>query len=163
MTKKNQTQIIAEKGKQELFIIREFEAPRELVFKAFIEPELLMQWLGPREMTMEIEKLENTSGGSYRYVYSDAGGNKFGFNGVIHEIAAPERMIRTFEFEGLPERGHVSLETASFDILDGKRTKLTIHAVFKSVDDRDGMVMSGLERGVTDSHQRLDDLLAKGM
>jgi uncharacterized protein YndB with AHSA1/START domain len=162
MANKNETKVIAEKGKQELFIIREFEAPRELVFKAFCEPELLVQWLGPRDMTMEIEKLDNKSGGSYRFIHCNASGNEYGFNGVIHEVTAPERMIRTFEFEGLPERGHVSLETATFEALAGGRTKLTIQSIFKSVEDRDGMVMSGMERGVTDSHHRLDELLAKG-
>ena len=105
MSKKNQTTIIAEKGKQELFIIREFNAPRELVFRAFSEPELLLQWMGPDELEMKIEKLDNRSGGSYRFVHSDAAGDEYGFNGAIHEVTAPERMIRTFEFEGLPERG----------------------------------------------------------
>ena len=159
---KNQTKITAEPGKQELFITREFEAPRELVFRAFCAPELLLQWLGPRDMTMEIDRLDNRTGGSYRFLHCNAGGNKFGFNGVIHEVAEPERLIRTFEFEGLPEKGHVSLETATFEALPGERTKLVIHSVFRSVADRDGMVMSGMERGVVDSHQRLDELLAKG-
>jgi uncharacterized protein YndB with AHSA1/START domain len=162
MSKKNQTTIIAEKGKQELFVIREFNAPRELVFRAFNEPELLVQWLGPCEMEMHIEKLDNRSGGSYRFIHKDAGGNEYAFNGAIHEVAAPERLIRTFEFEGLPERGHVALETALFEELHDNRTKVTIQSVFRSVEDRDGMVMSGMERGVVDSHNQLDELLAKG-
>ncbi|HXC04130.1 MAG TPA: SRPBCC family protein [Bacteroidia bacterium] len=161
MTKKNQTRIIAEAGKQELFIIREFEAPRELVFKAFNDPVLLTKWLGSRDMTMEVEKLDNKTGGAYRFNHCDAGGNTYSFNGVIHDVTAPERIIRTFEFEGLPERGHVSLETALFDVLPGGRTKLTIQAVFKSVMDRDGMIQSGMERGVVDGHNRLDELLEK--
>ena len=162
MNTKNQTEIIAEKGKQELFITREFNAPRELVFKAFTDPKLLVQWLGPRNLTMEIEKLDNRTGGSYRFLHCNATGNTFSFNGVIHEVAEPERIIRTFEFEGLPERGHVSLETATFESLEGERTKLTIQSVFKSVADRDGMVESGMERGVVDSHNRLDELFEKG-
>ena len=161
MITKNQTKITAEKGKQELFITREFDAPRELLFEAFSDPKLLVQWLGPRDMTMEIEKYDNRTGGSYRFIHCNASGNKFGFNRVIHEVTAPERIIRTFEFEGLPERGHVSLETATFESLAGERTLLTIHSVFKSVADRDGMVMSGMERGVLDSHSRLDELLEK--
>jgi len=163
MTKKNQTKITAEPDRQELFITREFEAPRELVFKVFTDPKLLVQWLGPRDLTMQIEKLDNKTGGSYRFIHYDASGNQFGFNGVIHEVAEPERLIRTFEFEGLPERGHVSLETATFESLTGGRTKVIIHSVFKSVADRDGMVMSGMERGVVDSHNRLDELLVKGI
>ena len=158
---KNQTKITAEKGVQELFMTREFDAPRELVFKAFSDPELLVQWLGPRDMTMTIDYIDNRTGGSYRFLHCNASGNEFGFNGVIHDVTEPERMIRTFEFEGLPERGHVSLETATFEALSGSRTKLTIHCVFKSVADRDGMVMSGMERGVVDSHERLDELLNK--
>lgn len=161
MKTKNQTKIIAEKGKQELFITREFDAPRELVFQAFSDPKLVVQWLGPRELSMEIEKLDSRTGGSYRFVHCNASGNKFGFNGVIHDVTEPERIIRTFEFEGLPERGHVSLETATFEPLDEERTLLIIHSVFKSVADRDGMVMSGMERGVVDSHNRLDELLER--
>lgn len=157
---KNQTKVIAEKGIQELFITREFDAPRDLVFKAFSDPELLVQWLGPRDQSMKIEHLDNHTGGSYRFLHCSASGQEFGFNGVIHDVTAPERIIRTFEFEGLPERGHVSLETATFEPLDGNRTKLTIHSIFKSVADRDGMVASGMERGVRESHERLDELFA---
>jgi uncharacterized protein YndB with AHSA1/START domain len=156
---KNQTEIIAEKGVQELFITREFEAPRELVFKAFSEPELLVQWLGGCDMTMHIDHLDNRTGGSYRFVHCTASGQEYSFNGVIHDVTAPESMIRTFEFEGLPERGHVSLETATFEPLPNNRTKLTIHSVFKSVADRDGMVAAGMERGVREGHERLDELL----
>jgi len=158
---KNKTKTTAEQGVQELFIEREFEAPRELVFKAFNDPELLVQWLGPRDLTMSIDHLDSRTGGSYRFMHCPATGEGFGFNGVIHEVTGPERMIRTFEYEGMQERGHVSLETATFEPLIGGRTKLAIHCVFKSVADRDGMVASGMERGVTDSHERLDALLAK--
>jgi len=155
------TTIIAEAGKQELFIIREFDAPRELVFKAFIEPELLVKWLGPKNMTMNIDKMEPRSGGSYRYTHSDSKGNVHGFRGVVHEVAAPERIIQTFEYEGLPEKGHVTLDTARFEELPGNRTKVTAQSVFQSVADRDGMIQSGMERGVLDSHERLDALLAQ--
>jgi uncharacterized protein YndB with AHSA1/START domain len=158
---KNQTKVVAEKGVQELFITREFEAPRELVFKAFNDPELLLQWLGPRDQAMEIKHLDSRTGGSYRFLHCQASGNEFAFNGVIHEVTEPERMIRTFEFEGMPERGHVSLETAIFEPLDGGRTKLTIHCIYRSVADRDGMVMSGMEGGVRASHERLDELFEK--
>lgn len=160
MESKNQTQIIAETGKQELFIIREFDAPRELVFKAFCEPELLIQWVGPKELEMRIDKLENKTHGSYRFIHIDENGNEYGFNGVIHEVAAPERMIRTFEFEGLPERGHVSLEFLKFEALPNERSKITIQSVFKSVSDRDGMVQSGMERGVKDGFNKLDKLFS---
>src|SRR5689334_1131425 len=99
----NQTKVIAEPGKQELFIIREFDAPRDLVFKAFTDPKLLVQWVGPRELTMKIDKFNAKSGGNWRYTSSDSKGNEFGFHGVLHEVLAPERIIQTFEFENLPE------------------------------------------------------------
>jgi uncharacterized protein YndB with AHSA1/START domain len=158
---KNKTRIIAEPEKQEILITREFDAPRELVFKAFTDPELYVQWLGPRRLKMRLEKFEPWSGGRWRYIHTDQDGNEYAFHGVNHEVLPPERMIDTFEFEGLPEKGHVSLETARFEELPGRRTKLTIHAVFQSIADRDGMVQSGMEEGVNDSHDRLDELLAR--
>jgi uncharacterized protein YndB with AHSA1/START domain len=158
----NQTKITAAPGKQEFFIEREFDAPRELVFKAFNEPELLTQWLGPSSLTMEIEKFDNKSGGSYRFLHFDCNGTgeKYGFNGVIHEVAAPERIIRTFEFEGLPERGHVSLEFLTLEVVSNNRTKLNIQSVFKSVADRDGMLQSGMEGGMNEGFRKLDALFA---
>lgn len=163
MPTKNKTQIKAEPGRQELFITREFEAPRELVFKAFADPEILVQFLGPANMKMRIDKYSMKDGGSYRYVSIDDKGNEYGFHGVVHETKAPERVIQTFEFEGLPERGHVSLDTSLFEALPGNRTKLTIHSIFRSVADRDGIVMSGMERGVSEGFNRLDELLEKGL
>lgn len=163
MSAKNQTKIIVEPGKQELFIIREFEAPRKLVFKAFTDPKLLIKWLGPRNLSMKIDKYESGSGGSWRFIHADKNGTEFGFHGVCHEELVPERLIRTFEFEGLPETGHVTLETAKFEALPGDRTRVTIQSVFQSVADRDGMVMSGMEKGVNEGHERLDELFAKGI
>jgi len=160
-TTKNITSIKAEPGKQEIFITREFDAPRELVFKAFTDAKLVAQWLGPRELTMKIEKFEPKTGGSYRYIHS-MGDLSFGFHGVVHEVTFPERIIQTFEFEGLPEKGHVTLETARFEALPGGRTRFTNQSVFQSVADRDGMLQSGMERGVNDSYERLDELFEKG-
>ena len=157
----NKIKIIAEPGKQEIFIMREFNAPRELVFKAFTDPDLYVQWLGPRELTTTLEKFEPKNGGSWRYIQKDPEGNEFAFHGVNHEVLAPERIIGTFEFEGLPETGHVILETARFEELHGDRTKLTSQSVFQSVEDRDGMLQSGMDEGVTDSYNRLDELLEK--
>lgn len=163
MNTKNETVVTAEPGRQEILITRSFDAPRALVFQAFTEPDLVAQWLGPADLTMKVDHMECRTGGSYRYMHIDAQGNEFAFNGVVHEVAAPERIIQTFEFEGLPERGHVSLETISFEELPGDRTKVTMQSVFKSVADRDGLVASGMERGVRDSHRRLEALLAKGL
>ena len=93
MQGKNKTQVIAEPGKQELFITREFDAPRELVFKAYTDPELFVQWMGPRNYETILDKFEVISGGSYRWISKDGAGNVYAFNGVYHEVTAPERMI----------------------------------------------------------------------
>jgi len=159
-TNQHQVTVTAEPGKQELFIVREFDAPRELVFKAFIDPELLIQWLGPRNMTMSIDSYEMKNGGWYRYVHTDERGNHYAFRGAVHEVFTPERVIQTFEFEGIPGKGHVSLDTSTFEELSGDRTRLTIHSVFRTVADRDGMVSSGMEGGLSEGFARLDELLA---
>jgi uncharacterized protein YndB with AHSA1/START domain len=161
MENSNLAKIIAEPGKQEIFITREFDAPRELVFKAFTDPKLLIQWVGPRILTMTVETFEPKNGGSWRFVHKDREGNAYAFHGVHHEVANFERIIRTFEFEGLSEKGRVSLETARFEEMPEGRTKLIAQSVFQSVADRDGMMQSGMEEGVNDSYDRLDALLKK--
>ncbi len=155
----NKTKIIAELGKQEFFIIREFNAPREILFKAFTDPKLYVQWIGPRGLKTSLETFESKNGGSWRYIQKDPEGNEFAFHGVNHEVAAPERIIGTFEFEGLPEKGHVILEKTIFETLSGGRTKMTSQSVFLTIEDRDGMLQSGMEEGVNDSYNRLDELL----
>ena len=156
----NKTEIIAEPGKQELFIKREFDAPRELVFKAYTDPDILIKWLGPRDLTMTIEQWEPRDGGSYKYTH-ERGGHKYAFFGVNHEILEPERIIGTFEFDGLPERGHVILGITNFEELPDGRSRLVHQSVFRSVEDRDGMIASGMERGVSEGYEKLDELLAK--
>ncbi len=157
----NKTEIIAEPGRQEIFIKREFDARRELVFRAYTDPDILVKWLGPKNLKMKIEKNADAAGEPWRFIHSDENGNEFGFHGVCHELLAPERIIRTFEFEGLPETGHVSLETATFEELPNNRTRVTSQSVFKSVEDRDGMIASGMEHGVNEGYERLDDLLSE--
>ncbi len=160
-TVKNQTIVKAEPGKQDLYITREFDAPRELVFKAHTDPEWYVQWLGPRGYETVLETFEPYSGGRYRFIQKDQSGNEYGFHGTFHEISE-DLMIQTFEFEGLPEKGHVSLDTMRLEKLPGERTRITIHSVFQSVEDRDGMVQSGMERGVNEGYERLDALLRTG-
>lgn len=155
------TKVTVEPGKQEFFITREFNAPRELVFKAFTDPKLYVQWLGPRRMKMKLEKFEPRVGGIWQYTDIEPNGNEYRFRGVYHEVHPPELLIDTFEFEGMPEKGHVSLEWARFKELPGDKTELTIHSVFQSVTDRDGMAVSGMEQGISESFERLDELLAK--
>ena len=156
---KNKTTITAEPGRQELFITREFDAPRELVFRAYTEPEIYAQWLGPNGLTTTFEVFEPVSGGKYRFIQKDQDGNEFSFHGVTHEVLAPERIIGTFEFDGLPETGHVVLETTRFEAIAGDRTRITSQSVFQSVADRDGMVQSGMEHGVVEGYERLDEIL----
>lgn len=161
MTTTNELVITAEPGQHSIGITREFDAPRELVFEAFTDPELLVQWMGPRELTMEVDVFEPRTGGSYRYVQKDEKGNEYAFHGVYHEVLGPERIIQTFEFEGLPEKGHAALEVAHLEELPGGRTRLRIVSVYLSVADRDGHIHSGMERGVRDSYDRLAELLEK--
>lgn len=159
MPSRNKVTVTAEPGKQELFITREFDAPRELVYKAHIDPKLYVQWLGPHGYEMILETFEPVSGGKYRYFHKDKQGNSYGFHGTFHEMSE-ELMIQTFEFEGLPERGHVALDTMRLEELPGGRTRVIIQSVYQSVADRDGMVQSGMETGVREGYERLDDILA---
>lgn len=161
MKNSNETKVVGEAGKQEIIITREFEAPRELVFKAYTDPELLKQWLGPRGYQMQVEKFDARSGGEYRYIHVGKNGEEYAFRGVFHEINAPERAIQTFEFEGA--KGHVSLETARFETLPDNRTRVTTLSVFQSIADRDMMLRSNMESGVTEGHERLDELFEQGL
>lgn len=159
MPSNNKTEIIAKDGKQELYIIREFDAPRELVFRAFTEKDLIAKWMGPKNLTAHYEKFEPVSGGAYRYTHTDPNGNSYSFNGTFHEVCAPERIIQTFEFEGLPERGHVALDGVFFEALHNNRTRVTTQSVFMSVEDRDGMIAAGMEHGVNEGYESLATLL----
>jgi len=156
----NKTEIKAEPGKQELFIIREFEAPRELVFRAYTEADLYEKWVGPKEMKMWVEEMNAVDGGSFRFVH-ERGGHRYTFFGVYHDVTRPERIIGTFEFDGLPERGHVIMGTTKFEELPGGRSRIVHQSVFQSVNDRDGMIASGMERGVNDGYEKLDAMLAE--
>lgn len=159
--KKNKTIVTAEPGKQELFITREFDAPVGLVFKAHTDAEIYAQWLGPHGLTTRFETFEAVSGGRWRFIQRDNNGNEFGFHGVFHEVLSPRRIIGTFEFEGLPESGHVILETTLFEDLPGGLSRVTSQSVFQTVEDRDGMVQSGMEHGVVEGYERLDEILKK--
>ncbi|GBG10692.1 ATPase [Paenibacillus agaridevorans] len=161
MTTVNETKLIAEPGSQMIKIEREFNAPRELVFEAFTDAKLFVEWMGPRILKMNLETFEPRDGGRWKYVHSDNDGNAYAFRGVFHEVTAPVRIIQTFEFEGLPEKGHVSLETAEFVELPGGRTRIVMESIFRSVADRDGMLQSGMESGMNDSFLRLGELLEK--
>ncbi|MTK63925.1 MAG: SRPBCC family protein [Methanobacterium sp.] len=154
-----ETEIVIEPGKQEIIIKHIVDAPRELVFKAFTDPEIYSKWIGPIGMKTDLKLFEPETGGSWRYVQRDKAGNEFGFHGVNHEVEPNERIIGTFEFEGLPEPGHVLLESVKFIELDENKTEIQEQSVFLSVEDRDGMVASNMEEGIRESYKQLDDLL----
>ena len=153
----SKTQITAEPGMPQIIIAREFSAPRGLVFRAHTEPDLLVRWLGPRDLTTTIDHYDVRNGGTWRYVQRDPDGNQYGFHGVFHGDPSPDTIVQTFEFEGAP--GHVCLQTVTLAEHGGSTQMRTVLA-FQSVSDRDQMVASDMERGTRDSGDRLDELLA---
>jgi uncharacterized protein YndB with AHSA1/START domain len=153
----SKTTITAPAGVPFVDIEREFDAPPELVHRAYLEPELITQWLGPRKYEMVVDKWDARAGGQYRYVHRNAEG-EFGFHGVFHSMDI-DNMVQTFEFEGVP--GHVSLDQLVIEDLSGGRSRIKSHSVFQSVADRDAMVEAGMGDGVEDGYNRLDELLAK--
>lgn len=153
---RNETQIVADPDLPTILIIREFDAPPERVFRAYTDPDLVVQWLGPRRLTMEIDQYDARSGGSYRYVHRDDHGTEYGFHGVFHEVRPNERIVQTFTYEGFPDG--VSLETAVFEDLGG-RTRVTGKSLMDSIEARDSMLKSGMDHGVREGHERLDELL----
>lgn len=151
--------VIAEPGKQEIIMSRTFDAPRELVFKAMNDPKLIPQWWGPRQYTTIVDKMEVRPGGEWRFVQRGKDGNEHTFKGVYHEIHAPEWVITTFEYEQMPEPGHVVLQKVTLEEQGGK-TLYTEKSVYLTVEDRDGMLQSGMEGGATETLDRLEEILA---
>jgi uncharacterized protein YndB with AHSA1/START domain len=149
------TRITAPEGQPFIDMEREFDAPAELVHRAYRDPELVKQWLGPRKYEMVIERWDARDGGAYRYFHRSDDGSH-GFRGVFHSMAI-DNMVQTFEYDGAP--GHVSLDTQKLEDLPGGRSRMTSHTVFLSVADRDAMVEAGMGSGVEEGYERLDDLL----
>jgi uncharacterized protein YndB with AHSA1/START domain len=150
--------LIAEPGTPIVSLEREVAAPRELVFRAYTEPALLAQWLGPRRLTMRVDEYDVRHGGSWRYVSIEADGTEYGFRGVFHGTPSPDGITQTFEFEGAP--GHVSLDTLVLEDLGG-RTLIRTTSVHQSVEARDAMIASGMEGGIVEAFERLDELFAR--
>lgn len=148
--------IVAPPGKQEIIITRTFDAPRALVFKAFTDPALIPKWWGPSSTSTTVVQMDVRPGGIWRFTNRDVDGSEQGFHGVYHDAVAPEQIVYTFEWEGLP--GHVLLETLTFDE-DAGGTKVIDTSVFQTLEDRDGMVASGMEGGATESMERMAELL----
>jgi uncharacterized protein YndB with AHSA1/START domain len=151
------TKIDAPAGVPFIDIEREFDAPRTLLYRAYTDPELLKQWLGPRKYEMVVDRWEPHDGGRWRYVHKD-GTSEYGFHGVFHGPQSIDGMLQTFEFEGAP--GHVSLESVKFEERDG-RTVIRNHSVFQSVEARDAMVAAGMAEGLNEGFNRLDELIER--
>jgi uncharacterized protein YndB with AHSA1/START domain len=153
-----ETHITAEPGAPFIDVVRTFDAPRDLIYRAHVDPELVVQWMGPRAYEMVIDTWDVRDGGAWRYRHRDPNGNEYGFHGVFHGPASPDVMVQTFEFDGAP--GHVSLATVSMEDHDGG-TRVVVHSVYQSVEDRDAVIESGMSRGMTEGYQRLDELAAR--
>ena len=157
-TSTHETEIIADPQVPLVRIIREFDAPPEKVFRAHTDPELVVAWLGPRDTEMKIDHWDCRSGGSYRYVHG-RGDEEYGFRGCFHEVRPSELIVQTFTFEGFPDG--VALEKLVLEDLGDGRTRLTATSLVDSFEGRDAFVASGMEVGVREGYERLDELLAR--
>jgi uncharacterized protein YndB with AHSA1/START domain len=154
----NPVTITAPEGVPFIEIERVVDAPVEAAYRAHSDPELVRQWLGPHGYDMKIERWDLRTGGGYRYVHLNGKGDEFTFNGVFHAARPNELIVQTFEFEGFPDI--VSIETLRFTDLGDGRTRLSGHSTFPSQEARDGMIASGMAKGVIQGYERLDALLA---
>ena len=153
----NTLEIIAEPGKTSFTTTRVVDAPRALVFEAFTKCEHLKRWMGPKNLTMVSCDTDLRPGGRYRFVFRTPDGNEVGFSGEFREVVAPSRIVRTFVFEPMPDAA--ALETLELEEHDGKTTIKTT-TVHKTVENRDGHVQSGVDKGMAEGYARLDELLA---
>jgi uncharacterized protein YndB with AHSA1/START domain len=153
-----ETQIVADPDVPLVRITREFDAPREKVFRAHTDPELVVQWQGPRATEARVEHYDCRTGGSYRYVHTHDG-TEYGFHGCFHEVRSPEVIVQTFTFEGSPD--DVALERLVLEELPGGRTRLTATSLVDSFQGRNAFLASGMDTGVREGYERLDELLAR--
>ncbi len=145
-------------SEREIRMEREFDAPRERVFAVYTDPELIPQWWGWRETTTKVDYMEPRTGGRWRFVDVGQDGSENAFQGAYREVTAPERVVQTFEWEGMA--GHVCVETTTFEDIGDGRTKVTTVSLFHTTDERDGM-LGAMEGGVDETYERMDELLAK--
>ena len=148
------TKVDAEDGKQEILITREFDLPVDLLFKAFVEPEIVEQWMGTKVL-----KLESKRHGSYQFETTDPKGNRHGFNGVIHELVPDEKITRTFEMENTSFG--VQLEFYEFEKLTSDTSKLTMHILFRSVGLRNQLLQLPFAQGINMAHNRIQNILSQ--
>ena len=142
---------------REMIITWNFNAPPELIFKAYIDPNLIPQWWGSKILTTTVIEADVRPGGIWQFVQRDSDGNEYIFNGMYHEIVPPKRLVYTFEFEGMP--GHVTVETVTFEKEHGNKTKLTSKSFFQTAEDRDIMLNLRVGGGVAARMDRLAELL----
>ena len=157
-TRHHETQIVADTEVPLIRIIREFDAPKEKVFRAHTDPELVAQWMGPNSTQNRIDQWDCRTGGSWRYV-SVHEGQEYGFRGCFHEVRPSELIVQTFTFEGFPDG--VALERLVLEDLGNGRTRLTATALVDSFEGRDAFVASGMETGVVEGYERLDEVLTR--
>lgn len=157
---KHETEIAVSERTPVITITREFDAPRDLVFRAWTDPELARQWLGPRSVRTDVAHWDCRRGGSWAYSASrrDTGELLATFYGSFHDVRAPERLVQTFTFEGAPDG--VSLDTLELEELPGGRTRSVVRSVVESFELRDQIIASGMESGVTEGYEKLDELMA---
>jgi len=148
------TKVDAQTGRHDLTITREFDLPVELLFKAYTEAEIVEQWMGTKVL-----KLENKKHGGYRFETTDQKGHKYNFNGTIHDFITDKKITRTFEFENMPF--DVQLEFLEFEKLTDGTSKLTIHTIYRSVEQRDQMLQMPFKQGINMAHNRLQEIMAK--
>lgn len=157
---KHETEIVADEKVPTIEIIREFAAAPERVFHAHVDPELYAQWVGPRSLTTRITRWDARTGGAWAFANDREGAQIASFYGSFHEVRAHERIVRTFTYDGEPDG--VALETLTFEEIEGGRTRLRTLAVVRDFRTRDGMLASGMDTGVIEGYDKLDELLAKG-
>src|SRR3989442_3742388 len=146
------------KSERELVTTHTFDAPRELVWKAWTDPKLVPRWWGPRKYTSIVVKMDVRPGGTWRFVQRDAEGNEYGVHREYRDVELPKRLVGTFEYEGMP--GHVLVETATFEEVGGK-TKLTQSSVFQNAEDLGGRLASGMEEGAAETMERFTELVTE--
>lgn len=149
-------EFIIEPGRNDIVIKRTFDAPRDVVFKAATDPNLIPKWWGPRKLETVVDQMEVRPGGRWRFLNRDEDGNEYAFRGVYHDVVAPNRIVQTFEFEGAP--GHVALETLTLEEVEGK-TQYVAQALHQSVEARDAVVQSGMEAGARETIERLAEVV----
>lgn len=152
-----EAQIIVDKEVPLVRVIREFDAPAAKVYRAHVDPEQFVKWIGPAYLTSTTDVWDARTGGSYRYIMSGPDG-EYGFNGAFHELREKALIVQTFSFEGMPDG--VALERLHFEDLPGGRSRLTATSLVDSFEARDGFVASGMEVGIVEGYNKLDDLLA---